>query len=192
MHIVLDLDETLIYTQMHKPSATKCDFKFTIAGSTYYVSKRPGLDNFLNFVFGHFESVSVWTAATEEYAKIIMQHIFTNEQRNSLLFIKTRADNHISLLYPLYKPLLVLFKDNKAKAIKMRASNTIMIDDREEVMSANYGNGFLVPPYNGNKTDIVLYQLVIVLRIILDKGFRMGNFDRVLKLSDILGESPAK
>lgn len=33
--------------------------------------KRPGLDAFINFCFTHFQSVSLWTAGTQEYAEFI-------------------------------------------------------------------------------------------------------------------------
>lgn len=191
MHIVLDLDETLIHAQICMNSNAQicmnsnADFNFELSGVTYYISKRPGLTNFLNFAFGHFESVSVWTAATAEYAHMILQHIMTRAQRSSLLFLKTRNDlqHHPEKNC---KPLQLMFDDARAKNIKMRSTNTIMIDDRENVMAANYGNGLLIPAWNGNKDDIALYQLIIILKIILDNNLRMGNFDRVIKLSDIV------
>jgi TFIIF-interacting CTD phosphatase-like protein len=195
MHIVLDLDETLIHTQITQltlPTLStlstqpiqptqSADFKFNISGTTYYASKRPGLTNFLNFVFGHFESVSVWTAATEEYAHIVIKNIMTKKQYESLLFVKTRNDLHKTI----GKPLPILFEDIRAKNIRMRTSNTIMIDDREDVMSSNFGNGIVIPAWKGAKTDISLYQMVIVLKIILDQGFQMGNFNKVIKLTDV-------
>lgn len=37
--------------------------------------KRPGLDAFVNFCFTHFQSVSLWTAGTQEYAEFIARSI---------------------------------------------------------------------------------------------------------------------
>jgi TFIIF-interacting CTD phosphatase-like protein len=183
MHIVLDLDETLIHTQIEKPLV--CDFNFTLSGVKYYSTKRPGLSNFLNFAFGHFESVNIWTAATTEYAQKILEQILTKQQQESLYIIYTRNDLKQTTT-GFYKPLTVMFSDMRAKNINMRSINTIMIDDREDVMIANRGNGILVTPWVGQQDDIILYQLVIVLKIMLDNGLKMSKFNKVIKLNDIV------
>ena len=77
--IILDLDSTIIYSE---PS-TKLDsknfkkmakFTFYDMDGYYTVFERPHLQKFLNYIFKHFD-VSVWTAATKDYALFIVEKI---------------------------------------------------------------------------------------------------------------------
>jgi TFIIF-interacting CTD phosphatase-like protein len=96
MNIILDLDETLVSVTI-KPLRV-FDFKFVLADQmtgqpvTYYVLKRPNLDIFLKYIFKHFKSVAVWTAATRPYAVKVLQGIMTSVQLDSLSFVKCRTD----------------------------------------------------------------------------------------------------
>jgi TFIIF-interacting CTD phosphatase-like protein len=68
--LILDLDETLIYstetTLVREP-----DFLV----KPYFVYKRPNLDNFLTTCFDWFD-VAVWTSSGAEYVALIVSAIF--------------------------------------------------------------------------------------------------------------------
>lgn len=184
MHLVLDLDETLIHVSM--TPIKEPDFVFTIQGNKYFGKKRPSLDLFLKFVFDRFNSVSVWTAATAEYARKVLCHIMTPEQRKRLVFVKTRRDLETGVPGPYFKPLRKIFESIKAKEIGMIPQNTIMIDDRDDVLCDNPGNGIKMPPWRGLANDTYLAKLLIVLDGILQHNLGFGHFSRVIDLRTIV------
>jgi TFIIF-interacting CTD phosphatase-like protein len=184
MHLVLDLDETLIHVSM---TAVKgYDFSFVLQEETYYGKKRPNLDLFLTFAFKRFESVSVWTAATADYAKRVLDKIMTPSQRKKLAFFKTRKDLETIPNGPYFKPLSKLFRDAKARKLSMKARNTIMIDDRDDVLRANPGNGIKIPPWKGCKTDKYLAKLLIVLDGAVHHQLDFGHYPRVFDLCELV------
>ena len=75
-NIVLDLDNTIISSLTKEEySKRKIDhnLKFTpICNGLYYTLTRPHLNEFLDYIFARFH-VSVWTAASRDYAKEIIQ-----------------------------------------------------------------------------------------------------------------------
>lgn len=184
MHLVLDLDETLIHVSMIP--VKDHDFTFTIGGVRYFGKKRPNIDLFLKFAFSRFDSVSVWTAATAEYAKKVVGHIMTKEQRSQLAFFKTRRDLESSNPGPYFKPLRQMFDTPKAKQIGMTVHNTIMIDDRDDVLRDNPGNGIKIPAWKGNRNDKYLPKLLIILDGVLHHNLGFGHFNRVIDLRTLV------
>ena len=57
----------------------KVDF-FMIDKQKFLIFKRPNLDNFLEYLFEHF-NVGFWTTGTTNYAKKCLELIQTKEQR---------------------------------------------------------------------------------------------------------------
>lgn len=69
--LVLDLDHTLVYVQKSQLPNTKADFSFNLNKVTYFVYKRPFLENFL-FSASKLFDVVIFTSAKKEYADIII------------------------------------------------------------------------------------------------------------------------
>ena len=183
MNIVLDLDETLVSVTT-KPT-TVYDFKFAITGQTYFVRKRPYLDKFLKYIFGRFNTVSVWTAATRPYAEQVLLGIMTPVQLKSLSFLKTRDDLKVNSLGRYTKPLHRIFNTHPT----IQRHNTIMIDDKRSVMVENLGNAIIVPAWTGSElTDKSLAQLIIVLSGVLEHQDQLSFdvFNEVIYLKDIV------
>ena len=101
--LVLDLDETLIHSSFNVPTV-RVDFilKLNLSSSEHqlsmtdviYVSKRPGLDEFLEKVSQHFE-VIIFTASLPSYANPIIDQIDPNGKyihhrlfRHSCIFMR--------------------------------------------------------------------------------------------------------
>lgn len=156
------------------------DFTFVLNNDTYYVLLRPGLKKFLSFVFKNFESVNIWTAATKEYAHIIMRRVLSEAQFKKLGFFNTR--NHTIAGS---KPLSLVFKSEAAKKVGIRPDNTIMIDDKITVLKWNPGNGIVLPAWTGDTTDKYLLKLVIVLKGILEHKLVIDPKTKYLQLTDI-------
>lgn len=186
MHLVLDLDETLIHVSV--TPVKEYDFTFVIQGSRYWGKKRPNLDLFLTFAFKRFQTVSVWTAATAEYAKRVVHAIMTPEQRKKLAFFKTRQDLTAPKGGPYFKPLSKLFKSSKAKKIGMSPHNTVMIDDRDDVLRDNPGNGIKIPAWKGTKSDQYLAKLLVVLDGVFHHNLGFGHYPRVIDLKHLVDE----
>ncbi len=188
--IILDLDETLIHSETNAKVMANPDFTFVIAGEKYYVRKRPGLDKFLAYVFSHFKTVGVWTAATKDYANKIVNNIFTPEQKAQLKYFMSRK--HI---IDGQKPLQRIFDQaGDAKGINNKQGetcttctkyNTIMIDDNPDVLSNNPGNAIQVPQWLGKGKDDYLFKLIIVLQSILDLKVSVNTDHGIIKLTDI-------
>lgn len=154
MHIVLDLDETLISSQ---------DFNVIL---------RPNLKEFMEFCFSNFETVSIWSAAESSYVNRIASHILPTDK--NFMFIYTRSQckniktdspqNEFSLNYKTCKPLSKMWRRSPARKIGMNKRNTIIIEDTPSNCVENYSNAIYIDEFNGQKTDRWLLDLMDYLK----------------------------
>jgi carboxy-terminal domain RNA polymerase II polypeptide A small phosphatase len=184
MHIVLDLDETLIHVST-TPIFDKPDFTFSINGLKYYGRRRPGLEVFLKYVFSNFDTVSVWTAGVKQYAQRVIDKIMTPTQRKQLAFFYTRANLSVMSNGMYNKPLETIFMTPKAQKMGIKHDNTIMVDDRGEVLQANPGNGIEISSWTGHHQDRCLWQLIIIIDGLLKNNFKVGHFPSTFKLHEL-------
>ena len=84
-NIVLDLDQTLISSEDLKdfvPDQKKMShFKHAKMDNSYITFERPHLQEFLDFLFKNY-NVSIWTAATKNYALFIINKFIRKRGRN--------------------------------------------------------------------------------------------------------------
>ena len=184
MNLVLDLDETLISVTLD--SIKDYDFKFKIQGTIFFGKKRPGLDLFLAYAFKHFKTVSVWTAATMDYAKRVINNIFTKDQISKLVFVKTRRDVSYDSNGRIYKPLKKIFTNPIAISNNINITNTVMVDDKLHFLSDNPGNGIVIPVYKGHVRDQYLPKLLIVLDGIINFNMDTSKLESSLILREIV------
>ena len=177
MNLVLDLDESLIHSVTEKPIGIKKSsyFSFEIYGTTYYVIKRPGIKELFCYIFKTFDTVSIWTAATKEYAERVIENIFTKAQVKKLYLKKFRTH-----LVKGDKVLDTIFESNKS----FNKSNTLLIDDKPYVTGKNYGNTIVIPEFLGDSEDDYIYKLIIILQGFMDHGLSSG-WDEPLFLADV-------
>lgn len=80
--IVLDLDETVIFTTQEKEDNVSYDLEFTIDTNFkeefFYTTYRPHLKKFIKYIEANF-NIIVWTSSTSDYAKIIVDNIFNKK-----------------------------------------------------------------------------------------------------------------
>lgn len=139
-NIILDLDESIINSvptenfpfkiQGTKEKAIK--FRLHDMDGYYMVFERPGLQEFLDYVFDTFD-VSIWTAASKDYALFIIDKVILKMPARQLKYImfayhcdlsKKMYDNNIKDLRLLYD----VFKlDNMSK------DNVLIVDDLDDV-----------------------------------------------------------
>ncbi|SNW62180.1 NLI interacting factor-like phosphatase [Orpheovirus IHUMI-LCC2] len=180
-HIILDIDGTLLhtlYTTEPGPSTQLPNFQNRV----FKVYKRPYLDDFMNFCFDNFDTVSIWTAASDTYANYISQNIkpygcnftFINSYEDCTItcgesFGEFSCDTFIR------KKLVKIWRKNKYKKMGFNKDNTLIIEDTPSNCICNYGNAIYVPEYNifKNPKDDVLYKLQDYLNCIMyEPNFR--------------------
>ncbi len=155
--LVLDLDETLIHARdRHDPDlawpphATVDEFR---------VYRRPGVEQFLATVLDRFEAVGVWTAASSDYAALMLDMLVDRER---LRFVYTRErctprrdlelDEHYAV------------KDlRKLDGFGFDKARILFVDDKPRVLERSYANLVAIPPFTGDPEDRRLEQLLAYL-----------------------------
>jgi TFIIF-interacting CTD phosphatase-like protein len=149
-NVVLDLDQTLISAEetdsfkMNKDKMKK--FTYHDMDGYYNVFERPGLQKFLDWLFAN-AIVSVWTAASKDYALFIVDKII----------LKGRSDRKIEWFF--FANHCSVSKKNKRciKDLSMlwdvyqipgfTAENTVIVDDNDEVYRAQPKLVIRAPPF---------------------------------------------
>jgi TFIIF-interacting CTD phosphatase-like protein len=155
--LVIDLDETIIHSiskeeiksiKGGKESLEKQGYKtHRMSGGYYTVVERPGLQEFLDYAFKNFR-VSIWTAASKDYALFIIDDIILKdkpERELEWIFFsyhceistkKCRSIKNLSLLWDMFK-LDGFTRDN-----------TIIMDDHHKVYSTQKSNCIYMDPFH--------------------------------------------
>lgn len=179
MNIVLDIDETLIHSKRTPDRNAKLKLNFG-GPETYHVVMRPGLKEFLRFVFKNFQTVNIWTAGTQDYAYKIMSNILTKSQQQKLKFFNTRK--HVVAGT---KPLSKIFNTPEAVDLDIHPYNTIIIDDKLDVIQHNPGNGILIPAFTGDMSDTYLFKLIVVLQGLLELDIIVAPENQHIDLREV-------
>ena len=140
-NIVLDLDNTLISSlteEEYENRKTNKNIKFVpVCEGMYYTIPRPHLDEFLTFIFKHFQ-VSVWTAATKDYAIEIIKKFITKgkkERKLKSFLYDYHCEDSIEKVNPnTPKDLKYLYL---SKNKKFNENNTVIVDDHKDVIKNN-------------------------------------------------------
>ena len=166
-NLILDLDETLISAVSEeeydpkKHDSKKKKFKYKNMDSYYTVFYRPHLDKFLRYIFKNF-NVSVYTAASKDYALFIIENIVLNNIKNRKLdyiFFSYHCDISKKLKNGI-KDLSILWDIYKLKGYNKY--NTIIIDDNPNVKKTGYC--IQVPEFNflDDRSDKDSYLLELI------------------------------
>ena len=161
LNILLDLDQTLISAEaLEEYDAIKNEAKskkFTSKkmDEYYIVFERPGLQDFLTYLFNNF-NVSIWTAASKDYALFIIDKIILqNKPERKLDWILFSYHCDISKkLKRGSKMLDVLWDEYKIEGYN--EDNTIILDDYNEVYNSQPANCIIAKPFEF--TDDNSYQ----------------------------------
>ena len=151
-NILLDLDQTIISSEAYEEYDFKKNhikskkFKYHDMESYYIVFERPGLQDFLDFLFKNF-NVSVWTAASKDYALFIIEKvIISNKPKRKLDWIFFSYHCDISKrIKNQPKDLSILWEKYKLK--KYNSQNTFIIDDYDKVYNNQPNNCIIATPF---------------------------------------------
>lgn len=146
-NIIFDLDETLISAiskedefdeKLHsnRYNIFKKRDEYDDMDGYYHVFSRPGLQKFLDFAFKNF-NVSVWTAASKDYALFIIENIILKNKNRKLdyIFFSYHCDISKKVKKGI-KDLTTLW--DLAKIPGYTEYNTIIIDDNPDVKKTGY------------------------------------------------------
>lgn len=151
-NIILDLDQTIISAEateeynFEKNKDKAKNFKYHNMDSYYIVFERPGLQKFLNFLFSNF-NVSVWTAASKDYALFIIEKIIIANKKNRKLdwvFFSYHCDISKRLKSGT-KDLQVIWEDFDIPGYSK--DNSVILDDYDEVFKTQKNNCIIAHPF---------------------------------------------
>lgn len=169
--LILDVDETLIHTEIDNPDCAY-DFimEFKDDNYIYYTSLRPYLNQFLDYAFSNFQ-VAIFTTAEYVYIKSIIKHLKVDMSKFKFIYDRQYCNtkyNH-----------LTGFRDHIKKLSRVRNAfnfpleNMLILDDKPETASENYGNLIPIKPFYFDKNDTELLKLISYLETIKDvENFR--------------------
>ena len=155
-NIILDLDETLISSQvLEEFNPDDYDeiqhMTFHNMEDYYVVFERPHVQEFLDYLFENF-NVSVWTAATKDYALFVVSNVILvkPERKLDLLLFSyhcrwSEKNNNG------HKGLKTIWDDIKIPGYD--ETNTYIIDDLPEVNEIQPGNSIRIEPFDISKKD---------------------------------------
>ncbi|GMJ14746.1 hypothetical protein like AT5G45700 [Hibiscus trionum] len=147
--IVLDLDETLVHSSPDSPPET---YDFMIKPNVYglrmdfYVSKRPGVDEFLEAISKKYEVV-VFTAGLEPYASLLLDNL----------------DPKGLISHRLYRDSCK--QSGPGKYVKDLSSigrdleKIVIVDDNPKSYSLQPANGIPIKRFEGDREDRELEKL---------------------------------
>lgn len=183
-HLVLDLDQTLISAEpteeynFTKNKSKSKKFVFHDMEDYYIVFERPGLQKFLAYIFDNYD-VSVWTAASKDYALFIIEKIVlagnSNRKLNYIFFSyhcdvskdKKKGSKDLTMLWDIYN-LPGFSKDD-----------TVILDDYDEVHKTQPGNCIIAHPFEftnkDSDQDDFLTRLIPFLKELKSKYINTGN-----------------
>ena len=175
-HIVLDLDETLLnsvtyseFTKLSKEKQIKLRNRYTShnMGKDYVVFERPGLQDFLDYLFKNYR-VSIWTAASKSYLIYILDNIIlTKKNRRPVYVFFSEHCDYAKKIYGKTKNLKYM-KDFLNK-------DTYILDDNYHVYKSQPKNTIRIYPFyalediENEKADHELDKIVISKEINLIK-----------------------
>ncbi|GMH19440.1 hypothetical protein Nepgr_021281 [Nepenthes gracilis] len=153
--IFLDLDETLIHSKP-EPPPEKYDFvvRPTIDGEmiNFYVLKRPGVDEFLEFLSERFEIV-VFTAGLKEYASLVLDAL----DRNGVISHRLYRDSCREMEGKFVKDLSEMGRD---------LMRVVIVDDNPSSYVFQPENAIPVRPFVDDLGDRELLRLMEFLDLL--------------------------
>ena len=167
LNVILDLDQTLISAEaleefdLEKHEEKMKNFKFYDMDEYYRVFERPGLQKFLDYLFKNF-NVSVWTAASKDYALFIIDKTILKKKSRKLDYVFFAYHCEISeKIKNGRKDLSILWDVYNLDGYSKK--NTIIIDDLTDIHKLQPKNCIRIKPFeflkNGSENDVAFEKV---------------------------------
>ena len=170
MHIVLDLDNTLLFGSATKIAGQKirgeCNFGISCPKSKLYMYFRPGLIPFLNKCFETFDTVSIWTAASKKWLHTFLSALDVHAPGLSSQFVFTYSwiDVTRSIQHNYIKDLSGMYNSCKGKEIGMNSSNIVLVDDSHVTYMLDPEHVVKITEWTGSDDDTALETMFETLK----------------------------
>jgi CTD small phosphatase-like protein 2 len=187
--LVLDLDETLVHSDLEQTAGKAADFSFPVHFNNQKhvvnVKKRPFLAEFMEFAARHFEVV-VFTASQRVYAERLLD---------------TLDPDAVLVKHRLYREACVLVDGNYMKdlsAIGRDLRNVVIVDNSPQAFGFQTENGVPIESWFDDPNDAQLLKLMPLLarlaasedvRPVLRKKF---NLDARVRAAEEKAEARAR
>lgn len=195
-NIILDLDQSIISGEPaeefnFKKQIKKANkFEFETMQDYYIIFSRPHLQKFLTFLFKNF-NVSIWTAASKDYALFIIEKIILRGKKNrniDFIFFSYHCNISKKLKKKNSKDLSILWDTFKME--NYNKNNTLILDDyKEDVYNCQKENCILAQlfEYTSNESDKddFLLKLIPKLKKLLKHDETQFN-ENIIKINDEL------
>jgi TFIIF-interacting CTD phosphatase-like protein len=170
-NVILDLDNTILSAEpLDEFPFKKPGLKKRICGemavhdmdSYYIIFERPRVQNFLDWLFENY-NVSVWTAASKDYALYVIENIILTKPERKLDHILFSYHCNISKKQYRYSKKLNLIFD-RFQIPNYNSDNTIIIDDLPEVSSCQPDNAIRIKAFEildeGSENDREMENII--------------------------------
>ena len=182
-HIILDLDQTIISGEAIdefevKNEKRKKNFTFHTMDNDYFIFERPNLQRFLDYIFDNFK-VSVWTAASKDYALFIIDNVI----------LKNREDRKLEWIFYAYHCKISEDLTNSSKNLSILwnkfdiddfRGDIFIFDDNEDVYNCQPDRCLIAKPFyfteKGSEDDDYLNQVIRLLK----KGEKVKKMNKKL------------
>lgn len=181
LSVILDLDNTLISSLSLKEikkikNIDKRKLEYHTMEGYYRVYSRPHLKKFLSYIFKNFD-VSVWTAASRDYASFIIEKIIIGgkKDRQIKMFLYDNNCDESQKYYDENSPkdLRYLYNFNG-----YHPCNTVIIDDLSDVFKANPKQTIRAPYFDAKKDssekDEFLLDTINILEELKERYIKEG------------------
>lgn len=147
LHLILDLDGTLISEPLHSTTAPVA---------------RPGLSAFFQWVFQNFATVSIWTAASNQWFQWANRNILLPHMPPTAQFFRVWTQDRCTWILdfdpdsdrPVSQPLKKLSKFCKKHHHGITRHNTVILEDTPSNCMKNHGNMILIKTLTEQEPDL--------------------------------------
>ena len=151
--VFLDLDQTLISAEaiedfpFKEPNMREKALNFAIhdMDGYYIIFERPHVQDFLDYLFENYR-VSVWTAASKDYALFVIKYIVLRRPNRQLEYILFSYHCELSKqFFKSSKDLRLVWDTFRLDGITPK--NSLIIDDLDEVYECQPRNAIHIPAF---------------------------------------------
>lgn len=177
LHVILDLDETLIHSSLTPFDGVDHDFVIDPDNNHYYTYVRPGAYDFINSLINNpgFE-VGVYTASTADYAQVVIDHLFgQNKEKLTAVLSRERTTLRRAGVDFLYGGGwdVIGFSDPRTsysekclkkyrRAAKCSRERAIALDNLPRGWKKSYGNVLAIPDFERPEPDDIVMRAALM------------------------------
>jgi len=202
---IFDLDQTIISGEpieeydFEKNKKKAAKFRFETMENYYIIFERPYLQQFLTFVFKNFD-VSVWTAASKDYALFIIEKIIiagNKDRKLDYIFFSYHCGLSKKYKKDSSKELSIIW--NKYKLPGYNENNVVIFDDYFEYVHKNQkGNCIIAKPFEFKDKDsnkdkflkiLEKYLKEIVLKDPENLKKHVVEINQKMKVQNLIGQN---